>query len=558
MENNIFNNPDLFPTPPEVIDKMLKFIDIEGKVILEPSAGSGNIVNRLLEFGAKDVLYCEKSKAMQSILSGKGRFMCDDFLNLKSEEISHINAIVMNPPFSEGVKHILHAYEIAPKGTTIVSLINSSNIKNDYTNERKELNKLISTLGNSYDLGKCFFNAERKTDVDVSMITITKAGENYEEEFEGFFMEEEPETEGVNGIMRYDVIRDLVNRYVGAVKLYDEQLNLGVKMKSLLKGFYGGELTFSCSEDGKPTLRNEFKKSMQRAGWKFIFDELDLNKDVTRGTREKINKFIEEQTQIPFTVKNIWRMLEVIYATRGQTMDAALLEVFDRLTKDEANREQGKYKSNLHYLVGKKFILENMCWQDQRYYKGYSIQLGSSGNFDLLEDLNKALSYITGTDFKTIGCLRDFIRYEIKVRTREKVHFFDNRDSYSMKNLIDGLYERGAEYKIERSTPIYGEFFEWGYFRVKAFKKGTMHFEWLNDDVWGKFNQRIAKLKGYPLYEQKEQTDYQRRNAGYSTKTESNTEPKQSNPISKEMQDKIRATILQQQSKQVLTDLFTQ
>jgi hypothetical protein len=83
-----------------------------------------------------------------------------------------------------------------------------------------------------------------------------------------------------------------------------------------------------------------------------------------------------------------------------------------------------------------------------------------------------------------------------------------------------------------------------------------MHFEWLNDDVWGKFNQRIAKLKGYPLYEQKEQTDYQRRNAGYSTKTESNTEPKQSNPISKEMQDKIRATILQQQSKQVLTDLF--
>ena len=35
------------------------------------------------------------------------------------------------------------------------------------------------------------------------------------------------------------------------------------------------------------------------------------------------------------------------------------------------------------------------------------------------------------------------------------------------------------------------------------------------------FNARIAKIKGYPLFEQKEQTAYQRRNAGQKS------EPKQ-------------------------------
>jgi hypothetical protein len=45
--------------------------------------------------------------------------------------------------------------------------------------------------------------------------------------------------------------------------------------------------------------------------------------------------------------------------------------------------------------------------------------------------------------------------------------------------------------------------------------------------LWGKFNQRISKLKGYPLYEQKEQTAYQKRNAGYKTESKQKQEAKQ-------------------------------
>lgn len=519
--NQIFNNPDFFPTPTDVINKMLQHYDISNKIILEPSAGKGDIVNILIEQGAKDILFCEKSEPLQKIIGEKARFICADFLALTSDRISHINAIVMNPPFSDGVKHILHAYEIAPKGCTIVSLVNSSNLKNDYTKERKELKNIIDLLGTVTDLGKCFNSAERTTDVEVSMITIKKAGEDYNSEFQGFFMDEEPETEGVDGIMKYDAITDLVNRYVAAVKLFDEQLNTGVKMNNLLRGFYGKELTFNCSEDGKIKLRADFKKDMQREGWTFVFHKLDLTRDMTKSTREKINKFIEEQTNIPFTVKNIWQMLNIIVQTREQTMNEALLDVFNKITEHHhENRHNVEgWKTNSHYLIGKKFILPDICYQDQRYYKGRSnIEMSGSRNTEILEDFNKALSFVTGINYNTLGELSKHVRYEYKIKTNDSIHYYSGGpNDWSFENVKKSLYEKGAHYTIERSTPVYGEWFEWGYFRCKAFKKGSMHFEWLDLDLWGKFNQRIAKLKGYPLFEQKQQTDYQKRNSGYKT-----------------------------------------
>ena len=48
----------------------------------------------------------------------------------KSEQISHINAIYMNPPFSNAEKHIIHAWKITPEGCEIVTLCNYATIEN--------------------------------------------------------------------------------------------------------------------------------------------------------------------------------------------------------------------------------------------------------------------------------------------------------------------------------------------------------------------------------------------------------------------------------------------
>jgi hypothetical protein len=62
-------------------------------------------------------------------------------------------------------------------------------------------------------------------------------------------------------------------------------------------------------------------------------------------------------------------------------------------------------------------------------------------------------------------------------------------------------YEKYPNAKIQDIKMEWGKWFEWGYFRVRFYKKGTCHFEFLNQDIWAKFNQHVGRIKGYPLPE---------------------------------------------------------
>ena len=135
--NLFIENADFYPTPTDVINTMMIGEDILGKTILEPSAGSGNIVSWLKDNGAGEIIACEKDKILQKLLAGKCELIADDFLSVTSERVSHVDYIVMNPPFSDGVKHIKHAFNIAPAGCIIIALCNSSNLENRYSSGRQ-------------------------------------------------------------------------------------------------------------------------------------------------------------------------------------------------------------------------------------------------------------------------------------------------------------------------------------------------------------------------------------------------------------------------------------
>jgi len=510
-------NKNFYPTDIGVIALMLSGCNIEGKVFLEPEGGKGDIVDYLYNHGAKDVISCEIEPDLKKILQTKCRVIADDFLTVTRDMVSHIDCIVMNPPFDADEKHIQHAFEIAPAGCWIYALCNLNTLKNPHFKSREQLLQTIKENGRWEALGQVFQTAQRKTDVEIALIVMQKPGQSYETEFEGFFTEDEPEQEQVNGLMSYNVVRDLVNRYIAAVKLFDEQLGIGIRMNALLKGFYGEQLTFSCTEKGQPKLRNEFKISMQIEGWKFIFEKMNLTKYATTSMKEDINKFIQQQQQIPFTMKNIYHMIDIVIGTASQQMDKALLNVFDKITEHHhENRHAVEgWKTNSHYLVGKKFILPGMCYQDQRWYKGSKIEVGYGGNFNLIEDLLKALCYINGDRYDTLGDLRQTMQYRWKVVTDDGITYHQEYNgNHSVQKRIDELYKTGTAHKVIDQYCQYGEWFDFAYFRCKCFKKGSMHFEFTDLELWGKFNQRISKLKGYPLFEGKKETAYQRRNAG--------------------------------------------
>lgn len=483
-------NSDFWPTPMEVACQMLEAIDVKGKKILEPSAGSGNLVKALQAAGA-NVIACEIDTRLQKIVASMCPLIGDDFLKLSAIDISHIDAIVMNPPFSKGSTHIKHAWEIAPPGCQIVSLCNSATLENEYSWQRKELNKIIDDYGYAQSLGNCFSSAERATDVEVSMVFLKKPASNYEAEFQGFLMEEEPE-EQAEGILPYNSIRDIVSRYINAIKLYDEQIQLGIKMNSLVAGIpisregtrYDNDVYFlSFNEKEATEKRNRFKIALQKATWQSLFDKMDLNKYSTNGLKKDINKFVEQQKNIPFTMRNVYHMFAIVVGTASSRMDKALEEVFDKLTKYYADNRflvEG-WHTNSHYLVNRKFILP--------YVVGISYKGGpeindyrSDSNAEALNDMCKALCFLTGKDYANYFTLSDLVR------------------GY-------GKDERGERKPDLSPRPKWGEWFTWEpFFRVKCFKKGTIHAEFLSEDVWYLFNQNIARIKGYPLYEGKKPT----------------------------------------------------
>ena len=99
---------------------------------------------------------------------------------------------------------------------------------------------------------------------------------------------------------------------------------------------------------------------------------------------------------------------------------------------------------------GKSYPTLNFGWTDY--------------NLDNMEDICKVLCFLTGRDYGSIEPLRS----------------------------------HGCSYRDNNGEP-WGKWFTWGFFRCKAFKKGTMHFEFLDEAVWSRFNRRVAELRGWAL-----------------------------------------------------------
>ena len=206
----------------------------------------------------------------------------------------------------------------------------------------------------------------------------------------------------------------------------------------------------------------EYKKTLQRYYWRVIFQRLNIEKDATAGLREQMAVFIERNANRPFTMHNIYRMLNTIIQTRGNRMQTAIVEAFDYICSLSAKNSTAgeKWKTNANYMVNRRFIVDYITNTDYYRRPAYLELNYSSSSQDRIDDVTKALCYLTGRNFDEIGKLYNHVK----------------------SNNVN-----------------WGEWFEWGFFRCKGFYKGTMHFEFLDEKVWELFNQTAAKAKGWNL-----------------------------------------------------------
>jgi hypothetical protein len=120
----VVSAPQLFPTPAALVAKMIAAANLKpGLCVLEPSAGTGNIVKAVLDTVDTEVLAYEISGDLCTHLSRtfpswKLKAIRQDFLEVTDFQ-GQYPRILMNPPFERGadIEHILHAMKfLAPAG----------------------------------------------------------------------------------------------------------------------------------------------------------------------------------------------------------------------------------------------------------------------------------------------------------------------------------------------------------------------------------------------------------------------------------------------------------
>lgn len=492
---SIFNNADFYPTPEHVIETMLFDHTIKGRVILEPSAGSGAILDYCKRFLPKELLCCENDDNLARIAATKGRLIASDFLTVTKEQVSHIDMIVMNPPFSADEKHILHAWDIAPDGCEIIALCNWQTYANDYTRIRENLKFIIKNHGHCTNLGDAFSDADRKTGVEIGLIKLFKPAGESEKEFDGYFdLFEEYEEQG-EGLMGHNEIRNLVNRYADAVKMFNSVVEASEAMTKLIEPI-STEMNIRFGAFDKQSVystitRDHFKKELQKSAWKTVFNKLNMEQYVTGRVMEDINRFVEKQSNVPFTMSNIAKMVQMIVGTHGDRMNKVIIELFDQITKHYHENRYCKegWKTNSEYIVNRKFIIptHNLTRMENRGKVSASYNQ-HRGTF-FTDDITKAICQLTGEKYAQMDKWWEFMhdyQMEAITRTLPRKNALGEQETYTSN-------EKRCQYRD------YGTWYDFNHFRFKVFKKGTIHMEFLDEKVWILFNQTAAKAKGFQL-----------------------------------------------------------
>lgn len=514
-------DPEFYPTPESVIKKMVEPYkeQLHTATVLEPSAGSGAILDYITETGIeyvyrtprgeeyptsvkadiKRVYAVEHNPELQMILQQKNYALVgEDFLSFNPDIL--FNLILMNPPFHRGCDHLLHAWNILDHGD-IACLLNAETVRNPYTAQRKLLKEIIAKNGTVEELGPCFKDADNPTDVDVVLVRLHKEAKAnpFTFEVEGT-TEEGPSFKEMisNGssieqssrldayIRCWDKTRECAIAYIKAREKLRFYMGSVLDMKGKPGHLSGDHLIKAISEelnnnsynpDVMERAYNSFIGQAKQEVWRTIFKEIGIEKYMTSGLRRSLDNFRQGQSGLGITKDNILRLVRYILSNVNVIMDNAVVEVYDRFTnyyKGNTAYKEG-WKTNKQFKCNRKIVIPNMVnagFMPSKY--GYDKYYKPSWNATSdIDDIDKAMCWLSGKQF-------DSLTGEVDVPGMGKTTCPANRKIYdTIKTIPVGS----------------NDWHESAFFRVKAFKKGTLHLEFKDEALWAKFNQVVNQGK---------------------------------------------------------------
>lgn len=505
VENMFTNNSDFYPTPKNLIDKMLD--GLEWKMIhtiLEPSAGKGNIVEVLREkqkFNNKwyttiklDIDCIESDENLRAILKEKNiRVVHDDFLTY--DTMKEYDLIVMNPPFSNGCKHLLKALEFQQRnGGAVVCLLNAETLKNECNNERIMLNRMLREYNADVQyIRDAFVDAERKTGVEVALVKV-KLPDIHRESviFDGL----------ERAIARKECVYDAENTQVAEndffkaiVEQYKMEVEAGVKFireyyamaPRILYRFKKDEKTGKTVQSGGNILDlrigrnsatiNEYIREIRGKYWSALFDNPKFIGQLTYDLQRAYYNKVEELKDYEFSLHNIYELKIDMSKKVVKGIEDTIISLFDELSSKYSYYDE--CTNNIHYFTGwrtnkawivnKKVIIPLRGWRDLEYSWG-GFKPTNSEVSGKLKDIEKCFNYLDGGLTEAVD--------------------------------LEKSLEFAEEYGESKNIVL-------KYFNVTFYKKGTCHITFTNEELLKKFNIFGAQHKGWlpPSYGKKKYND---------------------------------------------------
>lgn len=486
---------EFFPTPKSIISRMVRpYKDIHNLTILEPSAGRGAILDYLKDNNHhyKLKLYCcEIDKDLQYQLAEKNyKIISEDFLQYTGDH--YFDLILMNPPFSKGADHLLKAWEVLHEGD-ICCLLNAETIKNPHTEKRKLLAKIIEQNGTVEYLGDCFKMAENKTDVEVALIRLKKkaTGNRLNFTFEQVTNEKEiklDEHTFNNPLAVRDVIGNMILQYDKLKENFVEYLRIMEGLKFYAQGLLPErksifEIIKSITGSNQKERYNDFSDKMKMEIWEVIIDKMGMERYMTYQVRQNFAKFIETQGAMDFTKENVSNLIKTLLLNGQSILQNAITDVFDIFTKyhDENRVYVEGWKTNSKWKVNKRIILPNYvdCSWGNQYQENYHHRNEYS-------DIDRVMCYITGKRYEDFTEPIKEYAYDVKDCDKE----------FKMKSIQQAIRQtRVGDSSLQESE----------FFFLRSYKKGTLHLEFKDKDLWQEFNMRACSGKRWlPEAEEKE------------------------------------------------------
>ena len=497
-------NKDLYPTPQNVIDKMICDLDFSRiRSILEPSAGTGNIVEALKKKeGSKTKYYTkvsldidciEADQNLQHILKGKGfRVVYNDFLTYYT--MKEYDLIILNPPFSNGCKHLLKALEMQKRnGGAVVCLLNAETIKNPCTNERIDLKRKLTEYNAKVEfIQDAFLDAERKTAVEIALVKV-QLPEVQRESFilDGLRKAQEQreyiETENTQ-LIDSDFFKAIVNQYQLEVEAGVRLIKEYFAMQPFILSQFGkdketGEtiqqggciISMKVSKDGLSV--NEYIKAVRRKYWNALFENKKFIGQLTNNLQRDFYNKVEELSNYDFSLYNIYQLKIDMQRKVIKGIEDTIIELFDEFSHkhcyyDETSKNIHYYngwKTNKAWIVNKKVIIPLSGFKDLEYSWG-GFRPTNNDTVRKLKDIEKCFNYLDGG-------LTEAVDLEESLKFAE---------------------EYGETKDIQLK-----------YFTVTFYKKGTCHITFNNEELLKKFNIFGSQHKGWlpPSYGKKAYKD---------------------------------------------------